>query len=730
MAAQIASAQQCRVQRPDDYDRDKFIVSGVSITSDDKSFGAVKDRLRRLLVSIPLQAQKEFGKADFEQSKTLVETTLTIIEPPDPLHVPLIHTRFEECNTTSHPATVKVVFDVSFAIQPLKTRSSAPPTYEQPVRNSTSLDKSHSGLQQILTTIQPQLYVGFTSSENLAGAGATIDLKNSLFRGLSLIGAGSSSAALGSASLNGDHTFASSGWLRELGWRAGYEYSKLPSGDGVELKRGTAFGQFFASTRAFHNLENSREFVIRYGGSFEGGNRQSNLNPRSNLIVSSGSYQSMKTYIGASGRLAQHLFKASYGLQVGGTGDEATGINQNVDFLKHIFDSSYKTRFLPWSNKPVSLEAQFTAGKVARRGLLPVTESFYGGNIDQNFIAGSAWVIRSTPYIRSFSNQRLTPTGLPLALGGQSFISTNLTFAATIWARPAIPKEAQTEIPKVFEILRTSHQPEVETLRKLLTGAFVAETDSYVQQIAKADYASLEKVLLRLQVDLNGLSSQGVTTPTRNLIARDTSDLSIALKLLDLIKTKIVFDSNGKFKSDNLDARPELVELLIVTVPEDPDDPDALPGPGVLTEIIDTTAKLLAKDDPPVAALRGVLDDRRVKLQEHSDNLRSRFDTFERDGLPEARQRTIKFLNSTESQIVKLGRELNTFAIGPVFMFDAARVRTLGASSGFRYGVGPGVQIEFFGLQLRGGYSFNPNRRPGEPKGAVTFSFDVADIFP
>ena len=40
----------------------------------------------------------------------------------------------------------------------------------------------------------------------------------------------------------------------------------------------------------------------------------------------------MKTYIGASGRLAQHLFKASYGLQVGGTGDEATGINQNVDF--------------------------------------------------------------------------------------------------------------------------------------------------------------------------------------------------------------------------------------------------------------------------------------------------------------------------------------------------------------------------------------------------------------
>ena len=54
----------------------------------------------------------------------------------------------------------------------------------------------------------------------------------------------------------------------------------------------------------------------------------------------------------------------------------------------------------------------------------------------------------------------------------------------------------------------------------------------------------------------------------------------------------------------------------------------------------------------------------------------------------------------------------------------------MGASSGFRYGVGPGVQIEFFGLQLRGGYSFNPNRRPGEPKGAVTFSFDVADIFP
>ncbi len=731
VTGQIAWAQQCRTQNPEEYERDKFIVSSVSVTSDDKSFGSVKHRLPGLLGTLPLQAHSEFSKAALDQSKILAENVLAIIEPPDPLQLPLIHTRFEGCNTTSHPATVKVVFDASYVVQRLNTSSSPPPTYEQPAKDSARMGRTSSWLQHILTTIQLQPYVGFTGSSNLAGAGATVDLNNSVLRSLSLEGAGSSSTAVGSVSVQGNRTSGASNWLRELTWRGGYEYSKLPSGDGLELKRGTGFGQLFASSRAFGDQKKGREFVIRYGGSFEGGNRQSDLDPTSPTIIASGSYQSLKTYIGGSGRIGRHLFKGSYGLLVGGTGDAATGVNDTVDFLKHIFDSSYKTRFLPWNNKPISFEAQFTSGKIDQRGLLPVAESFFAGNIDQNFIPGSDWIIRSSPYIRSFPNQRLTPTGLPLAVGGESFISTNLTLAATFWAKPAIPKEAQTEIPGLIQILTTSdpnatdpQSKAVENLLDKLDIAFVTETDSYVQQIAKADYAGLEEELLRLQVDLNGLPAQEVSTPTANLIARDKDEIRKALTILKLLRAKIVFDATGKFKSDSVDARGELVELILVTV-----GPDEMPAQGVLVEIIEVTTNLIAQVDPPVVTVKSALTDRRNKLQQHCDDLIARYDTFDKVGLIEARPRSIQFLKDTESQVTKLGRELNIFSVGPVFMFDAARVRSPNASSGFRYGVGPGIQLEFFGLQLRGGYSFNPDRRPGEPKGAVTFSFDVVDIF-
>jgi hypothetical protein len=61
-------------------------------------------------------------------------------------------------------------------------------------------------------------------------------------------------------------------------------------------------------------------------------------------------------------------------------------------------------------------------------------------------------------------------------------------------------------------------------------------------------------------------------------------------------------------------------------------------------------------------------------------------------------------------------------------MFDAARLNMENQRSGFRYGVGTGLAVDFFGLQLTGGYSWNPNRRLGEPKGAVVFSFNVTDV--
>ncbi|HEX8473245.1 MAG TPA: hypothetical protein VF666_04375 [Pyrinomonadaceae bacterium] len=675
---------------------------------------------------MPLQTMNRFTVADLNTSKELIVSELSIIVPTEPPYTALPRPIFLDCDTTSNPHTVKITFDVSYI-----TPSAASPIYEQPEK-SRATAKQPGALKRLLSVVKPQPTVGFTSGKNLLGAGVEVDLKNSVLESLSVEGAGASSSGVGSASMEGSRDFASA-WLRNLRWRGGYEYSNLPAEDGLDIKKGTGYVQFFANTRAFGDQpeENafgkqaSKEIIFRYGVSLEGGNRQTNLDQNSALItdVVSGDYESLKTYVGASWRLRRHKFKTSYGLQLGGTNGDATDADVRTDFIKHIFDSAYKTRFYPWSNRPMSVEAQFTAGKINRRGVLPVAERFFGGNVEQNFIGGADWAIRSVPFIRSFPQQRLSRTGLPSAVGGESFVSFNTTYVATFWAKPAIDREVQREIPTAFRILRD--EAKAESLRIALTTLFVSETPSYVEQIAKADLKSLKTDLSNLQSALQTLLAQGVAPETEDLIAECDDAIVNALDIIKEAQKKIVFDAQGQFVSNGLDATLELQELVKGFPPAKPTSP---PNPAALTVVIKALDEVHKQTDAPIVVSRTDLNNRRTTLQNSSDALELRYDNFQTSGLPAARALAIKFLDDTESQILTVGRELNAFSIGPVVMFDAARIRSQGGREGFRYGVGSGLQFEFFGLELRGGYSFNPDRRPGEPKGSFTFSFGVGDF--
>ena len=75
-------------------------------------------------------------------------------------------------------------------------------------------------------------------------------------------------------------------------------------------------------------------------------------------------------------------------------------------------------------------------------------------------------------------------------------------------------------------------------------------------------------------------------------------------------------------------------------------------------------------------------------------------------------------------------REMNLAAVSPVLMFDAARIGP--TPTGFpaiRYGVGPGVRFSIVSFQFTVGYSFNPNPRGVEKRGAFFFSMEVVDLF-
>jgi hypothetical protein len=710
----LVFGQQCRSQNPDVYEHDNYVVQSVSIESDDKIFARAVRDVPVLISQLPIRAGQLFTKANLDTSKRTIVGNSGYFDA-GVIYVPFVEPSFENCSTNQ----VVVVFKVWYSVANVRFTPGEPSTYERLAAPSTPRITRNPVLKGVGSILQLEPFVGFTGSENLAGAGLTVNPKKSIFQRLSAQGGGSSSSALGSASLEGDRLFESPG-LRTLTWRAGYEYSKLPGEDDLKLKKGTGFLQFFAESKSF----GSEEFVLRYGAAVEGGNRQTNLDDSSIPAgdVASGGYKSLKTYVGASWRFGDHHFKSSYGLQLGGTNEQSAIVDKPVDFLKHIFDSAYKVRFFPWDNKPLSLEAQFTAGRIDRRGVIPVAEQFFGGNVDENFITGSDWQIRTAPFIRSFSGKRLTVSDSLLPLGGERFVSFNATLAATFWSKPAFPKEVRAEVPVAFTILKT--HPKAKIVRDGLTMMFTVETKSYAEQIATVDSTGLENELLALQLLVTSIPTGSVTPATQNLRRKSLRDIRSALRLIRAFKAKTVFE-NGVFVTTSEDARPELFGLVTASF----DDNDNI-QPGFLMVIIMGLDELIRQRDPGVDPVLANLVTSRASLQTFFDSLTTKLATFDTapNGKPLAEANAMRFLQDLEAQIDEIGRKLNIVSVGPVLMFDAARLNMENQRSGFRYGVGTGLAVDFFGLQLTGGYSWNPNRRLGEPKGAVVFSFNVTDV--
>lgn len=76
-------------------------------------------------------------------------------------------------------------------------------------------------------------------------------------------------------------------------------------------------------------------------------------------------------------------------------------------------------------------------------------------------------------------------------------------------------------------------------------------------------------------------------------------------------------------------------------------------------------------------------------------------------------------------------REANLVAVSPVLMFDAARLKVSAAPSTnrFRYGIGAGIRFSLINVDFTAGYSFNPNPRSNEPRGALVLRMDINDLF-
>jgi hypothetical protein len=96
-----------------------------------------------------------------------------------------------------------------------------------------------------------------------------------------------------------------------------------------------------------------------------------------------------------------------------------------------------------------------------------------------------------------------------------------------------------------------------------------------------------------------------------------------------------------------------------------------------------------------------------------------------------ARTKAISDMAFVRRTLDTLFHEANLISVGPVAIFDVARIGPTGPGfGGTRFGPGGGVRLELASsVNFTAGYARNLSPRPGEGAGAIFFSIGMRDLF-
>lgn len=583
---------------------------------------------------------------------------------------------------------------------------------------------------QKLANYKVQPYFGYNNTRKVfAGTKFTATLPNSFINKFEIDAAGSSQSSEVKFAAVGTDNYQK-GLFRYSEWRLGYRFSSVPS-DRAKLRQGEGSGQVYLASRGF----TEKDLILRFGGALESGNRQSDdlraIVPPSNLRNSG--VTNVKGFVGATMKVGLHSLKASYGLQLG---NATNGLK--LDFVKQVFDSAANLKFPHL--RDFTVEGEFTAGTINRRGNLPIVEKFYGGNTEKSFIEGGAWQIRANPFIRSFPENKLSQVDGSGILGLDSFASVNLTLSVQVWRRPLVPRDVWEDPKRPGQL-----EPRLE---KGIEKSFVAGesqiTSSYMSQ--SSEYKAVVKpvtdmgpVVAGLNCLLRGTAAAGAQCSAPG-IPNSNPGIQAQLKLLfvppvcddcapsgtfDVVATSVsaIIEDDAKEVSD-----PDTIRALVVDLPPDVDDPS---DETWRSQINALGKSLMVLEGLLPAPTAGDVRTLRTRLESQATEAREKLEILDRSSRAiEAKQMAKRDLIYPRHVLDYLIREANLFSLSPILIFDAARVRQVGVpNAGSRYGVGGGLKFTFIGLDVRGGYVWSPNPGLGEQKGAFLFRFDVADIF-
>jgi hypothetical protein len=503
-----------------------------------------------------------------------------------------------------------------------------------------------------------------------------------LFDTFSLGGQASGSGSMRSASAALSGSASTMGPIQHWNWRLSYGNDSAPAGS-MTLSKAAASGQFDAQTRPFWQ----GAVFTRFGALAERGAMQSTaaaavLPPNT---VASAAYGSLKAFAGLSSRTGHNTLTASYGLEIGSIGPSA-----RVDWRKHIVDAADDFWIPLGDHKPLEVESRLTAGIIQTPHAIPLAARFFGGSGDGYFIPGDSWQIRDVPVIRAIPANQFYRTGE--GAGGDRFAAVNLTVSYPVKHQPIIPKDLSTD-PDFKPLLDAQ-----------IVSADSAEQNYYSWKdpnFAMA-YAELPKLAALLDTLNNEVNAAQAAHPA--LLADEFAECSTQL-----------FTASFNVKAARDEKKVAQYGDVAVLLPADPED------------------DLKAVHDSCAVALNGPLKDPAVTtgaadVDAEGAKMFGFFSSIDQKTAAAKAANDIAFVKRTLNTLFK---DLNIFSIGPVLVFDAAKLGPAGGPlGGTRIGPGAGIRLELASyVNFTVGYAWNVNRQVNEDRGAFFFSIGTRDLF-
>ena len=507
---------------------------------------------------------------------------------------------------------------------------------------------------------------------------------------LEVEGSSSKSAGFATATYSGTQTFDRA-WIQRIEWKNGYVYSNSPLSSG-SIEDSLASTQLVAASRPLGDLG----VVLRFGGGLAAGQQSSTVDsPVQPDTPLNNPSTDVSGYAGVTFRTGRHAFEGSYGLRVGGVGRGA-----QLGFAKQFADAAYDVSWLVGDHRPIELGTRLAVGFIRNLGAIPLAERFFGGSHAQNVLLGDSWQINSAPFIRSIPRNALDHLSPTEAIGGERFVSANVTLGVTTWHRALVPADLRKE--QTFQPLLAG---QLRSAGRTLNQYWRSKEPAVADALAAASGLSLAIDELRRRFDQIG-------SAVPEALADRYGDCDIEIVLAEGLRDNLVKETNVSKQFISVSS------FAVLEADAGSSEPDG--SIEHLRTCVTDLRNVLGPDlaDEMLATLERINGDIRAAL--------ARTDT------PTAKAQADRDMGFITRTINTLLDEVNLFSVSPIAVFDIARIGPQVDSSGggFRYGIGGGVRLAVVNtVRVTAGYAVNPNRKPWEARGAPFLSVEITSPF-